>query len=348
MSSMNNLLKQGDVKVPAIGEKIEGTIIDIGTNAVYVDLGSFGTGVIWSPELDYGGGAKKRLHVGDVVYAVVLDLENEDGYVELSLKQASKEQVWDDIREKMQKGEVVNARVMDANKGGLIIEVSGVQGFLPVSQLALSHYPRVEGGDKNKILSKLKDYVGQDFSVKIISISEEEEQIVVSEKAAVFNQEAFKGIKPGDIIEGEVSGVVDFGAFMKFGENLEGLIHISELAWQLIENPREVIKVGDKVNAKVMSIDNDKISLSIKALKEDPWNEADKKYKIGDEVQGEVTKINNFGAFVQLDKDIHGLVHVSEMRKDEEGKPALEVGEKYTFKILTLEPKEHRLSLKIV
>lgn len=344
-SAMNKLLKQATVKVPSIGEKVEGTVINIGTNAVYIDLGAFGTGVIWSPELDYGGDIKKRLKIGDAITAVVLDLENDEGYVELSLKQASKEQVWEEIKGKMEKGEMTGARIIDANKGGLIVEANGVKGFLPVSQLALIHYPRVEGGDKNKILSKLKEYVGQEFSVKIISISEEEEQIVVSEKAALYSKDLFKGIKSGDIIEGEVSGVVDFGAFVKFGNNLEGLVHISELAWQLIDDPREVVKVGDKVKAKVVSVDDDRISLSIKALKEDPWTQADKKYKVGVEVEGEVTKINHYGAFVQLDKDIHGLVHISEMPKEEK---KIEVGQKYSFKILSLEPREHKLSLKLV
>lgn len=326
---------------------MEGTVINIGTNAVYVDLGAFGTGVIWSPELDYGSESRKKIKIGDKVHAIVLDLENEDGYAELSLKQASKEQVWIDIKGKMEKGDIVAAKIMDANKGGLIVEVGGVTGFLPVSQLALAHYPRVEGGDKNKILSKLKEYIGQEFSVKIINIAEEEEQIVVSEKAALYSKELFKDLKAGEIIEGEVSGVVDFGAFVKFGNNLEGLVHISELAWQLIDDPREVIKVGDKVKAKVVSIDDDRISLSIKALQEDPWKEADKKYKVGDEVKGEVTKINHFGAFVQLDKDIHGLVHISEMQKDEE-KKNIEAGKSYQFKILSIEPKEHKLSLKLV
>lgn len=347
MSSMNNLLKQGEVKVPVIGDKIQGIVIDIGTNAVYVDLGPFGTGVIWSPELDYGGEIKKSLKIGDEINAVVLDLENDDGYVELSLKQASKEEVWAELKEKMEKGDVVNAKIVDANKGGLIIEVKGVGGFLPVSQLAMVHYPRVEGGDKNKILGKLKEYIEQDFQVKIITVSPEEEQIVVSEKSALFNRDLFEGIKTGDIVEGEVSGVVDFGAFVKFGENIEGLVHISELAWQLIDDPREIIKPGDKVKAKIMSIDDGKVSLSIKALKDDPWKEADKKYKIGDEKEGEVTKINNFGAFVQLDKDIHGLVHISEMPKQEDDKK-IEVGKKYKFKILSIEPFDHRLSLKIV
>lgn len=348
MSAMNKLLKQTEIKVPVVGDKVQGTVIDIGTNAVYVDLGAFGTGVIWSPELDYGGEIKKKLKIGDTITAVILDLENEDGYAELSLKQATKVEVWADIKEKMTKGEVVSAKIVDANKGGLIIEVSGVAGFLPVSQLALEHYPRVEGGDKNKILNKLKEYMGSDFKVKIINVSEEEEQIVVSEKSALYNKDLFTGIKEGDIIDGEVSGVVDFGAFVKFGENMEGLVHISELAWQLIDDPREIIKVGDKVKAKVMSVDQDRVSLSIKALKEDPWAQADKKYKVGDEIQGEVTKINSFGAFAQLDKDIHGLVHISELPKDEEMKLKLEVGKKYKFKILTLEPKDHRLSLKLV
>lgn len=345
-SEMNKLLKTGGAKVPSVGDKIEGTVIDIGTSAMYIDLGPFGTGVVWGPELDNRASKHNGSKLGDVVAAIVLELENEDGYVELSLKQANREEVWNEIKEQLEKGEVVPARIIDANKGGLLVEVNGIKGFLPVSQLALNHYPRVEGGDKNKILSKLRDYMGQTFNVKIINASPEEEQIVVSEKAAVFDKNLFQGIKVGDTIEGEVSGVVDFGAFVKFGDNLEGLVHISELAWQLIEDPREVVKVGDKVTAKVVSIDDDRLSLSIKALKEDPWKKASEKYKVDEEVSGEVTKINHYGAFIQLDRDIHGLVHISELPKDEDKR--LEVGKKYKFKVLSLEPAEHRLGLRPV
>lgn len=341
-NEMNKLLKLDGVKIPLVGGNVEGTVFDIGTNAIYVDLNNYGTGIIWSPELDN----PKDYNIGDKVIATVLSLENEEGYVELSLKQANKEKTWSDIQEKIKSGEAISARIVDANRGGLMVSVKGVNGFLPVSQLALNHYPRVEGGDKNKILGKLKEYVGQDFNVKIISAVPDEDQIVVSEKAAVFNKDLLKDIKAGDVIDAEVSGVVDFGAFVKFGENLEGLVHISELAWQLIDDPREVIKVGDKVKAKVISIDSDKISLSIKALQEDPWGAVEKVYKVGDTVKGEVTKMNHFGAFVQLNKDIHGLVRVSEIPKEE--KDRIEVGKKYNFKILTIEPKDHRLSLKVV
>jgi small subunit ribosomal protein S1 len=221
----------------------------------------------------------------------------------------------------------------------------------------------VEDGDKNKILDCLKKMVGEEMEVRIIDADRSSEKLIVSEKAAMSEKEkeVISLLKTGDVIEGEVSGVVDFGAFVKFypfssrkenreSDKLEGLVHISELAWQLIDNPREVIKTGDRVQARIIGIDNTRISLSIKALQKDPWAEIDKKYKIGDIVEGKVDKISPFGAFVYLDKDIHGLAHISEFREvfpEKKMDEVLKPGESYKWKILSIEPKEHRMGLMI-
>ena len=361
VSLMDNLLASAGFHFPQIGDSISGKVIEVSSNEIYLDLAPFGTGVVLGKEIKNGLSGEK-LKIGGEVIATVIDLENEDGYIELSIREASCEKAWDDIESKRDTQDKVSTKVLSANKGGLLVEVNGISGFLPVSQLSGKNYPRVEDGDKNKILTLLKKLVGQELEVCVIDADRETEKLIVSEKAAQSekDQVIISSLRVGDKVSGEISGVVDFGAFVKFsikekGENkeleekkLEGLVHISELAWQLIENPRTIVKVGDKVDAKIIGIDNDKISLSIRALQTDPWSEIEKKYKVGDIVSGTVNKINHFGAFVYLDKDIHGLAHISEMSEAFPGKNLNELikeGEKYDWVILSVEPKEHRMGL---
>ena len=351
-SVMSQLVDQDDLKFPEVGDTISGKVIDVSSNELYLDLAPFGAG----KEIKDGLGTGK-LKIGNIVTATVIDLENEDGYIELSIREASYEKAWDDLESKRDTQEKVKVKILSANRGGLLVEVNGISGFLPVSQLSSKNYPRVEDGDKNKILNLLKKLVNQEVEVRIIDADRETEKLIVSEKAAQSEKdmEVISALNIGDTVSGEISGVVDFGAFIKFSikENneerkLEGLVHISELAWQLIEDPRTIVKVGDKVKAKIIGIDGDKISLSIRALQKDPWATIEEKYKKGDKVKGTVNKINHFGAFVYLDKDIHGLAHISEMSENFPGKninDLVKVGEEYTWEILSIEPKEHRMGL---
>lgn len=356
VSVMETLLASDTVEIPKVGDVIQGTVTEVGSNTAIIDLGPIGSGVVLGKEMRDGlsGGAKMK--PGDIVSATVIDLENEDGHIELSIREASYEKSWEDIESKLENREVVTTKVLDANKGGLMVEINGISGFLPVSQLASEHYPRVEDGDKNKILEILKHLIGEELKVRILDGNRTAEKLIVSEKAAQSERERkiISFISAGDIISGEVSGVVDFGAFVKFPvpghekERLEGLVHISELAWQLIDDPREIVKTGDHVDAKVIGIEDTRISLSIKALKEDPWLHAADRYKIGDTVEGKVDKVNHFGAFVYLDKDIHGLAYVSEFQNVYPGRKMEEIfhiGENYKWKILSMDPKSHRLGL---
>lgn len=360
---MAALLDADEIHVPRVGDVIEATVIDISASVVLLDIGPIGTGMVIGREAKSGLSDDEKLRPGSKVQATVVDLDNDEGYIELSIREASYERAWDDLREKMENKETIMVKMLDANKGGLMVEVNGVVGFLPVSQLSSKNYPRVEDGDKNKILDLLKRLVSQELPVRIIDINQEEEKLIVSEKAALSDRErkAISGLHVGDTINGEVSGVVDFGAFVKFvptgadvadeDAKLEGLIHISELAWQLIDNPREVIKVGDKTEAKIIGIDDTRISLSIKALKEDPWTKITEKYTVGQIYKGKVDKINHFGAFVYLDNDIHGLAHVSEFQEMYPGKKLDEkiaLKEEYMWKILSIEPKEHRMGLVLI
>lgn len=349
--TMSELLSSGvEIKVLKPGDMVEGTLISVGKNEVYVDLEGYGVGVVRGRELYDDEATLNSLKPGDKIFVSVVEPENKEGIVELSLRQAGQERVWQTLKEKMEKREVIRTKILEANKGGLMVEINNVLGFLPVSQLSLEHYPRVEDGDKNKILQVLQSYVGQLFDVQIITADSEEEKLIVSEKAVYEKEveEKLSKLKIGQVVDGTVTGVVDFGAFVKFGD-LEGLVHISELAWQRIENPKDIVKVGDRVKAKVISIDKGRVSLSIKQLQEDPWLEAVKKYQIGQVVRGRVTKIMPFGVFVELDKDIQGLAHIMELSHEAVKNPEdlLKVGQEVDFKIISIEPAEHRLGLSL-
>ncbi len=347
-SEMENLLNDKNApKLPKVGEVAKGNVMEIGSNIIYVDLGPAGTGAIYGCGKFEGLSMFQDLKSGDAISATVVDMENEDGYVEMSLKETSFEMVWKELEKKMEEGEIITTKILEANKGGLMIKIVGVIGFLPASQLSSDYYPRVSDGDKNKILSLLMQTVGKDMKVRIIGIDKDEGKLIVSEKATKKEKEKerISSLQIGDEIDGEISGIVNFGVFVKFGENLEGLVHISELAWKLIDDPRKFFNVGQKVGCKIIGIDDDRISLSIKALEKDPWKKIDEKYKIKQKVKGEVTKINPFGAFVQLDKDIHGLAHVSKI-DDGGGIQDMEIGKIYEFEIISIESSDHRLGLK--
>ncbi len=349
-TDMEKLLKKKGAlfKIPQIDDMIEGKAISVSKNEIEVDIAGIGVGVIRGPELYED--PEKKIKLGDKITATVLEIENEAGKMELSSKKAHREAAWREINEIIKKEETIEVKVNQANKGGLITQIKGIPAFLPVSQLHHKHYPRVEGADRNKILAKLNNLINETLKVKIIDSNQEEDRLIISEKQASAEKQKkiIEKLKVGNIVSGEITGVVDFGAFIRF-DGLEGLIHISELAWKRIENPEDVIKMGDKVKAKIISIDSSRISLSLKALKKDPWEKKARKYKIGKIVEGEITKLSPFGAFVQLDRDIHGLAHISEITSGDKKKleDLLNVGQKRKFKILSIEPEEHRLGLSI-
>lgn len=350
-SSMEDLISSGvEIRVLKVGDMVEGKLLSVGKNEVYIDLEGYGVGVVRGRELYDDQATLASLKVGDTIFASVVEPENKDGNIELSLRQAGHERVWQTLKTKLESREIVSTKILGANKGGLMVEINGVLGFLPVSQLNLEHYPRVEDGDKQKILSALQSYVGQSFAVQIITADPEEEKLIVSEKAVSEKEteDRLSQLKMADVVTGMVTGVVDFGIFVKFGD-LEGLAHISELAWQRVENPKDLFRVGQQVQAKIIAIDKGRVSLSIKQLQPDPWLEAVKQYQIGQVVEGRVTKVMPFGVFVELSKDIQGLAHLAELShdavKDSEG--ILKVGETKKFKIISIEPADHRLGLSL-
>lgn len=371
---------------PKTGDVIEGRVIKKSARTLYFDLGLWGIGIVYGIEFTNAQAIIKNLKVGDVTFAKILEVENEAGFRELSLAEAQSQKSWDLIRELKRNSKTVATKILSVNRGGLMVEISGLLGFLPVSQLSNEHYPRVESGDKNKILEELSKFIGADFNVRVLDFDSRDNKLIVSEKAAEEEnlKQAINRHQVGDIVKGTISGLADWGAFIKWPapvgsesfneqsadeETLEGLIHISELDWQLIENPADFIKVGDEILAKIINITNDRISLSLKQLKEDPWKVASAFLEKGMIVEGLVRKYNSFGAFVEVacpqsadlpalsaqtglaggkNEALQGLCHISEFGSDEKMKQALEIAKKYQFKILAFSPEEHRMSLGLL
>ncbi|MDO8601512.1 MAG: S1 RNA-binding domain-containing protein [bacterium] len=353
-TTLSALLKSdaGIIKILKVGEFAEGTLIKKGKKVAYFDLGSLGTGVIFGIEYLNGSEMIKGLKVGDKISGRVVDTENEDGYVELSLTEAGRQKIWAELKDIRDKNEPITVKITGANSGGLMTEVSGMKAFLPVSQLSNDHYPRVTDGNKEKILEELKKMVGMELKVKIINNNQNLNKLIVSEREIADQgvKELLNKYKVGDIIDGIISGVADFGAFIKFVDQpaVEGLIHISEIDHRLIENPKEVLKINDAVRAKIVEIKEGRVSLSLKALKPNPWDTIAEKLKEGQETLGTVSRFNPFGAFVALDHDIQGLIHVSEFGGVDEMKKAIELGKQYRFRIESMKPAEKRIILKLV
>ncbi len=346
------LLEQDKINIPKIGDIVIGKVIAASKSEVRLDIGGIFIGIVRGPELYFEAEEFANLKAGDEVEATVIDEENENGDLELSFKQAGQEKAWLKLEEALKNREIVKVRIIDANKGGLLVRYHQIPGFLPVSQLSPENYPRVSGGDKQKILEKLKSFVGQDFEVNVINLGTESDKIIFSEKD-VWNKKQKHIIdkyKVGMVVDGKISAVTNFGVFISFGEGMEGLIHISELAWQRIDSPEKIYKVGDLIKAEIVNLDNNKIFLSAKKIVEDPWKKAVEKYQIGQVVKGQILKINPFGLFVKLDEEIHGLAHITQLGMGAKEKIAdlFKAGDELDFEILSVSPSDHRLGLKIV
>jgi small subunit ribosomal protein S1 len=333
---------------PQEGDVIEGPVISIDKSAIYIDLSPFGTGIIYGREFIIARDMIRKLHVADTVSAKIVDTKSKTGYIELSLKEAKQAMVWEEVEEAIKDKTPLELTVQDANKGGLLLSWQGLQGFLPASQLSAAHYPRVADGDKDRILEELRRLVGQKIVVTIIGATQDDGKLIFSEKnTGTEDAEVKKAEKYelGDVLSGTITGVVEFGVFVKIEDNLEGLVHISELDWSLVEDPKKLFSVGDKVKVKVIDIKNGKVSLSIKQLKENPWTAASHKFKKGDVVKGVVIKFNKHGALASIEEGVAGLIHISEFENEEKLKETLQLGKAYDFKITLFEPKEQRMTL---
>jgi len=346
MVTMDELLQGSEIENLKTGEVVEGAVTTVKKNEVWVDLGAQGVGVVMRREIGHGQG----LEVGQNITVSVIDPEMEEGYALLSMKRAVKDRGWDELQRIHEANEIIDIMPYDANRGGLLVEIEGVRGFLPVSQLAAGHYPRVSGADKDEILQKLHALTNKSLRVRVLDVSRKDNKLIFSEKEAVRDdtQARFSELAIGDVVEGVVTGVIDFGAFVNV-DGIEGLIHISEISWERVDNPRNYLKVGDKVKAKIVAIDKDRLSLSLKQMSEDPWLEQVKAFKKDDVVEGKVTRITPFGAFVQLSPSVEALVHVSEMSDDETVDPEklFQLNERKEFKVLDIDTENRKIALSL-
>lgn len=348
--SMDELaIEKKDELVPVRqGDVVEVKILQISKARILVNVANLYLGII--PEKEYSPDITDT-KPGDKVLAQIINLENDEGMAILSLRRAGRERLWKNLASRFESGEPTQIKVSDANRGGLIINYGDIEGFLPAGQLASSHYPKIAATEsKETILGKLKELVGQILTVKIISFDQKANKLIFSEKAAgdIDLEKKISKFKVGQEISGTVTGIADFGIFVSLGEGIEGLVHISEVSWERVANLKKLYSVGDKVKVQIINLEDGRVSLSMKRLQNNPWIKILKKYKIGQIISGKVTKIAPFGAFVSIDDNLDGLVHISELgSKIDRPEDAVEVGKKYSFSIKAIDEKSHKISLAL-
>lgn len=370
LASLDDYTKMVLEPIPQIKEDeiVEGLVLAVTNTAVYVDLTPVGTGIIYGIEYINTRDLIKKINIGDTISAKVIDKEDKNGYIDLSLREAKHALIWSEAEILLKEKRVLSLVAKEANKGGLIVEWNGINGFLPSSQLKGDNYPKVDDGSKDQILFELKKLVGKRIPVTIIAAIPKEGKLIFSESTDPVledgelrdnkaKEEALKDNKTltkivakynlGDQLEGVVTGVVDFGIFVKIDNEIEGLIHKSEIDWGLVENTKDYAKIGDTVKVEVIEIKDNKISLSMKKLKENPWNTASKKYKKGDIVNGVVIRFNKHGALASIEEGVAGLVHISDFENEEKMKEELSLGKIYSFEITLFDGKEEKMTLKL-
>ena len=336
----------------AVGDVVDGVVVAVDRSVVYVDLSPIGTGIIYGREFSVAKDILRKTHVGDAISAQIIALETPDGYIDLSLKEARKAFIWSEAEESMRSKQVYEVVVKNANRGGLVIDWNGVRGFLPASQLTEEKYPKVLSRDKDSILNELRKFIDTKMMVTIESVDPDNDTIIFSEhKNGTDGQASSKESKPtneysvGDVKNGIVTGVVDFGVFVTVDNTIEGLVHISEMDWGLVDDPRKFCTVGSQVQVKIIDIEDDKYSFSFKELHKNPWEEIHERHKVGDAVSGVVIKYGAFGAFASIRAGVSGLVHISNFTDEHDLRNSLEIGKTYEFVITNLEPSEQKLTL---
>ncbi len=338
-----------EIKYPKQGEVISGVIIKIEKKNILVNVNNQFTGLVVSKEIGNTIDISE-LAAGQSIDIMVLGDSVERGLLILSLKRANQIKNLSNLAKYNETSEVITVRPTEANKGWLLVDIDGLKGFIPVSQLTPLHYPRVEGADPEKILAHLNRLVGEPFKVRVINVDENGKKIIFSEKAAIEeNREAaLKNLKEGAVVEWTVSGILSYGLFVTF-DGLEGLVHVSEIDWGHVTDPSKFAKVWMTVKVKVIGLESEKISLSIKRLKENPWDILAKKCKLNDTVTAPISRISKFGAFMDLEGWIQGLIHLSEISHGvvKDIRDHVKVGEEVTAKIINFEPEKKRIGLSL-
>lgn len=338
------------------GEVVEGVIVRIDQDEILVDIGLKSEGVLPTKELPSSGyGSFSELELNQKILVYIIQPETSEGHAVLSLKRANTERQWRIAEEQYRNNDLLKARVIDFNKGGLIVDVSGIRGFVPISQiLNLKREEVVSGGDNQETAAKLQGMKDKELLLKIIEINRARNRLILSERMAVQDwrqrrrEELLDELKPGDIRKGVVSNLANFGAFVDLG-GADGLVHISELAWSRVNHPSEVLHVGQEVEVQVLSVDKDKkkIALSIKSAEVDPWTTVEQRYQINQLVTGVVTKKAPFGAFARIEDGIEGLIHISELPQGVDPQSILSEGAQLKLRILRIDPEQRRLGLSL-
>ncbi|MFN2418513.1 MAG: 30S ribosomal protein S1, partial [Candidatus Limnocylindria bacterium] len=364
--TMAELLDHPDNEVKSLkhGDVVEGTVVRIDPDEILVDFGGKSEGVVSNRELMNRRGprdtddSRPELNVGDEVLVYVLQPESPEGHAVLSLRRAGLERKWRAMQERFDAGEIVEARVIDHNKGGLIVDL-GVRGFVPISQIV--DFPRRPRDEQprdaaQEIAEKLQPFVGRTLRLKILEVNRKANRLILSEKVALYEErrekrdELFSSLETGQRVTGVVRSIAPFGVFVDLG-GIDGLVHKSELSWNKVNNPETAHQIGDEVEAEVIDINHKRgrISLSIRRLQPDPWQESVAKFKIGDVIEGTVTKLVNFGAFVRVEEGLEGLIHISELSHQRVAHPGDVVQENQAIKlrIISLDSERHRLGLSL-
>ena len=344
MEDLLREMEEGSVKSLAYGDIVEGVVVRVDPDEVLVDIGAKSEGVISNRELSGRNEAAVVLVSGERVKVYVLQPEDEEGRVILSLRKARAESIWQAVAEKESEGEILDAEVREQNKGGLIVNIMGLRGFLPSSQVA------------RQFSGNLMELVGTKIPVKILEVNRKRNRLIVSQRAAQDEdrarqrEELFEKLKVGDMITGKVSGLTSYGAFVNLG-GADGLIHISELSWDRINNVSDMLSVGDEVRVKVIKLDPElsRISLSLRQLSDDPWDTIEDRFPPGKVVDGEVTKTKKYGAFLQIADGVEGLLHISELSWDhvERTEDILKIGEEVKVMVLSADRARRRISLSL-
>lgn len=341
--------KSPAIEYPKMNEVITGEIIKIEKKNILVNVNNQFTGLVVNKEIGNTIDLA-TLEWGQKIDVMVLGDSVEKGFLILSLRRANQIKNLSNLWAQFDSGEVITVKPTEANKWGLLVDLDGLKWFIPVSQLTPLHYPRVEGAEPAKILEHLEGLVGKPFQVKVINVDDNGKKIIFSEKAWIQEQRdaSLEKLKEGDVVEGMISGILTYGLFVTF-DGLEGLVHVSEIDWGHVNDPSKFAKVGQKVKVKVIGLEKDKISLSIKRLKENPWDILSRKYKLNDTIDAPISRISRFGAFIELDGGIQGLIHLSEISHGvvKDIRDHLKVGEQVQAKIINFDPKVKRIGLSL-
>ncbi len=336
------------------GDVVEGTVVAIDREEILVDIGLKSEAVLPLKELSANGyGSLAEIHRNDTLLVYVLQPETPEGHAIVSIRKARQEHQWRVAQEKYERGEIFDAEVIESNKGGLIVNLDGVRGFVPISQIM--HLKREDSAENAETLAKLQAMVGKQLKLKIIEINRNRNRLILSERIAMQEwrarrrDELMNELQVGEVRRGIVRHLAHFGAFVDLG-GADGLVHISQLAWSRVNHPSEVLHVGQEVEVQVLSIDKErkKIALSIKRAEVDPWTTVEQRYHIGQVVTGIITKIAPFGAFARIENGIEGLIHVTEIYPPTtDAKLALKEGQEVQVQVLRIESDRRRLGLSM-